>query len=599
MTLSDDGNWLWDGQQWIPAPGASTVSKSMLKTIIPSFLVIVSLLVVILSPSLSPIQSIKDSDGDGYSDDVDVFDSNPREWSDSDGDGLGDNQDDCPMEYGDSTTDRIGCQDRDSDGYSDQNDSFPLDPTEWLDSDEDGWGDNQDDCIQEYGFSYLDLNGCLDTDADGWSDSGDPFPTDETQWMDTDGDGWGDNQSGTNPDEFPFDGSEWNDADGDGLGDNQDPDDDNDGYLDTYDVNPNRDAAIFLNLSTFIVHDAMDYFDSYSEIYFCVYINNFSRGCVPDQNSYWSLTTGNEYDITTSFIIDLDEGIRNHYIEIEAWDSDPFADDLMDINGDSERDRLLIEFDSVEELTQVLVVGDGTQDSNGWDGEIALEIFPFDSRSVTRITHQWDFNDQNFVMDIDLDYSTYVYYRSLDHSLDWSGYQTYADVIDQYARFSTPDAPYIIDLATSLKDMANQAGYTSLLDVADFIHAFVGDIQYLYDLDDAGEQSDYPKYPIEMLWEQGGDCEDASALYISLIEALDYDAALMLGLVKPNSEEDWGGHAWPVLYLPDHSGEGWYGEGNKSDLPFYFVESTAHYGYSSVGENPWYDLKDEVWYDIE
>ena len=599
MTLSDDGNWLWDGQQWIPAPGASTVSKSMLKTIIPSFLVIVSLLVVILSPSLSPIQSIKDSDGDGYSDDVDVFDSNPREWSDSDGDGLGDNQDDCPMEYGDSTTDRIGCQDRDSDGYSDQNDSFPLDQTEWLDSDEDGWGDNQDDCIQEYGFSYLDLNGCLDTDSDGWSNSGDPFPTDETQWMDTDGDGWGDNQSGTNPDEFPFDGSEWNDADGDGLGDNQDPDDDNDGYLDTYDVNPNRDAAIFLNLSTFIVHDAMDYFDSYSEIYFCVYINNFSRGCVPDQNSYWSLTTGNEYDITTSFIIDLDEGIRNHYIEIEAWDSDPFADDLMDINGDSERDRLLIEFDSVEELTQVLVVGDGTQDSNGWDGEIALEIFPFDSRSITRITHQWDFNDQNFVMDIDLDYSTYVYYRSLDHSLDWSGYQTYADVIDQYARFSTPDAPYIIDLATSLKDMANQAGYTSLLDVADFIHAFVGDIQYLYDLDDAGEQSDYPKYPIEMLWEQGGDCEDASALYISLIEALDYDAALMLGLVKPNSEEDWGGHAWPVLYLPDHSGEGWYGEGNKSDLPFYFVESTAHYGYSSVGENPWYDLKDEVWYDIE
>ena len=599
MTLSDDGNWLWDGQHWIPAPGASTVSKSMLKTIIPSFLIIVSLLVVILSPSFSPIQSIKDSDGDGYSDDVDVFDSNPREWSDSDGDGLGDNQDDCPMEYGDSTTDRIGCQDRDSDGYSDQNDSFPLDPTEWLDSDEDGWGDNQDDCIQEYGFSYLDLNGCLDTDSDGWSDSGDPFPTDETQWMDTDGDGWGDNQSGTNPDEFPFDGSEWNDADGDGLGDNQDPDDDNDGYLDTYDVNPNRDAAIFLNLSTFIVHDAMDYFDSYSEIYFCVYINNFSRGCVPDQNSYWSLTTGNEHDITTSFIIDLDEGIRNHYIEIEAWDSDPFADDLMDINDDSERDRLLIEFDSVEELSQVLVVGDGTQDSNGWDGEIALEIFPFDSRSVTRITHQWDFNDQNFVMDIDLDYSTYVYYRSLDHSLDWSGYQTYADVIDQYARFSTPDAPYIIDLATSLKDMANQAGYTSLLDVADFIHAFVGDIQYLYDLDDAGEQSDYPKYPIEMLWEQGGDCEDASALYISLIEALDYDAALMLGLVKPNSEEDWGGHAWPVLYLPDHSGEGWYGEGNKSDFPFYFVESTAHYGYSSVGENPWYDLKDEVWYDIE
>ena len=44
------------------------------------------------------------------------------------------------------------------------------------------------------------------------------------------------------------------------------------------------------------------------------------------------------------------------------------------------------------------------------------------------------------------------------------------DVIDQYARFSTPDAPYIIDLVTTLQTMANQAGYTSALDVADFIH---------------------------------------------------------------------------------------------------------------------------------
>ena len=479
------------------------------------------------------------------------------------------------------------------------NDSFPLDPSEWLDSDEDGWGDNQDDCSNQAGDSYQDQNGCLDSDSDGWSDEGDPFPTDETQWMDTDGDGWGDNQSGNDPDEFPFDGTEWKDVDRDGIGDNQDPDDDNDGYLDTYDVNPGRDAAIFLNLSTFIVHDSMDYFDSYSEIYFCVYINNFSQGCVPDQNSYWSLATGDEYDVGTSFYFDLDEGIRHHYIEIEAWDSDAFADDLMDISDDSNLERLVIDFDSVEQLDRLQVVGDGTQDSNGWDGELALEIVPFDSRTITRITHNWDFNDQYYQLDIDLDYQTYVYYRSLDHSILWSGNQTYADVIDQYARFSTPEAPYIVDLATTLESMANQAGYTSSLGVADFIHAFVGDIQYLYDLDDAGEQSDYPKYPIEMLWEQGGDCEDASALYISLMEALGYDAALMLGLVKPNSEEDWGGHAWPVLYLPDHSGDGWYGEGAKSSLRFYFVESTAHSGYSSVGINPWYDLRDEVWYDIE
>ena len=117
-----------------------------------------------------------------------------------------------------------------------------------------------------------------------------------------------------------------------------------------------------------------------------------------------------------------------------------------------------------------------------------------------------------------------MYYR--DHSIDWTGAESYADIIDQYGVCtiahhslmlsdntldSRPLAPYIIDLATTLQTMANQAGYTSALDVADFIHAFVGDVQYVYDLDDAGEQSEYPKYPIEMLWEQGGDCENASA----------------------------------------------------------------------------------------
>ena len=599
MTLSDDGNWLWNGQEWVPAPNASVRSGSVLKSILPSLLIIASLLFVLLSPTMSPFDNIKDSDGDGYADDVDAFDSNPKEWMDSDKDGYGDNLDDCPDQYGVSEIDRIGCLDGDADGYSNENDSFPFDPSEWLDSDEDGWGDNQDDCVQESGTSFQDKLGCLDSDNDGWSDDADALPFDATQIMDTDGDGWGDNQSGNNPDVFPDDPNEWKDSDGDGFGDNEDTDDDNDGYLDDYDVNPNRDAAIFLNLSTFVVHDSMDYFDSYSEIYFCVYINNYSQGCVPDQNSYWSLGTGQEYDITTSFYFDLDEGIRHHYIEVEAWDSDPFADDLMDISGDSNKDRFVIEFDSVQQLTNLEYVGDGTQDSNGWDGEIKLSITPFDSRNITRFTYNWDFNDEFFELDVDFEYNTYVYYRSLDHSIDWSGYESYEDVIDQYARFSTPDAPYIAQLATTLETMANEAGYTSPLDVADFIHAFVGDIQYLYDLDDSGEQSDYPKYPIEMLWEQGGDCEDASALYISLVEALDYDAALMLGLVKANSDEDWQGHAWPVLYLPDHSGDGWYGEDAKSSMRFYFVESTGHYGYSSIGINPWYDLTDEVWYDIE
>ena len=42
------------------------------------------------------------------------------------------------------------------------------------------------------------------------------------------------------------------------------------------------------------------------------------------------------------------------------------------------------------------------------------------------------------------------------------------------------------------------------------------------------------------------------------------------------------------------------GLGSKSDVPYYFVEATAHYdGSSMIGMNPWYDLQNHGFYDVE
>ena len=42
--------------------------------------------------------------------------------------------------------------DDDNDGYLDANDAFPLDPNEWLDTDNDGIGDNEDPDDNNDGF---------------------------------------------------------------------------------------------------------------------------------------------------------------------------------------------------------------------------------------------------------------------------------------------------------------------------------------------------------------------------------------------------------------------------------------------------------------
>ena len=153
--------------------------------------------------------------------------------------------------------------------------------------------------------------------------------------------------------------------------------------------------------------------------------------------------------------------------------------------------------------------------------------------------------------------------------------------------------------ADQLRADAISKGYTSDIDILRYIYAFVGQIQYAYDLDTTNF-SEYPKYPLEMLYDRSGDCEDSSALFISLVEYLGYDAGLMLGMVKATEDDEWGGHAWPVVALDNHEGWSINGVGAKANLTYYFVESTAYYeGSSDIGVNPWYEITDEAFYDVE
>ena len=120
------------------------------------------------------------------------------------GDGI---VDDCPDKYGESWGDRYGCADLDGDGWSNLNDFSPLDESQWVDEDEDGFGDNSsgylgDQCPGVYGVENGDGgDGCpppfVDTDEDGVQDSDDDCDStpanatvDESGCeVDTDGDG--------------------------------------------------------------------------------------------------------------------------------------------------------------------------------------------------------------------------------------------------------------------------------------------------------------------------------------------------------------------------------------------------------------------------
>jgi len=195
-----------------------------------------------------------DIDGDNWPDDIDAFPNDSSQWNDTDEDGYGDEPDgtegdDCPVTWGNSSVgDILGCVDNDGDGYADVIDDLPDEDTQWVDFDNDGYGDNPDGvdpdgCPTIPGTSYLDVLGCSDFDSDGWSGNLDAFPFNSSQWSDMDGDGYGDNLQGADPNLIDncieLSNPDQSDYDGDGAGDVCDDDSDDDGVTNDLDQCPN------------------------------------------------------------------------------------------------------------------------------------------------------------------------------------------------------------------------------------------------------------------------------------------------------------------------------------------------------------------------
>jgi hypothetical protein len=121
---------------------------------------------------------------------ADAFQFDSTQWRNQDDDEYGDNPsgtnpDDCPTVAGLSFNDRHGCPDYDYDGWSDDFDWAPFDGSQHEDNDEDGFGDNSkgnngDDCPNDWGNSTQEKRGCVDRDGDGWDDGSDVCNHDAT-----------------------------------------------------------------------------------------------------------------------------------------------------------------------------------------------------------------------------------------------------------------------------------------------------------------------------------------------------------------------------------------------------------------------------------
>ena len=134
----------------------------------------------------------------------------------------------------------------------------------------------------------------------------------------------------------------------------------------------------------------------------------------------------------------------------------------------------------------------------------------------------------------------------------------------------------LASVASEIRSYASKRQFTQVMECALALSFAQGAIEYLSDEESAG-LPEYPKYPVETLSDENGDCEDKAILAAAIMDFLGYHVALIL--VPQHMVL---GVAFPGLDLP-----GYRVESARTGHSYYWCEATAEGCW--IGERPQVD----------
>ena len=430
--------------------------------------------------------------------------------------------------------------DRDFDGIPNTDDDFPSDSNEWADNDSDGIGDNSD----------------LDDDNDGFNDT---------------------------EDLFPFDPLENSDNDLDGVGDNADLDDDNDGFADLEDLDPYNDLALKFNFKTVELLDRQNNRPTAPFIFF-LYQENTQLKRFDNNGNPWHVPWQEKFNLTIDFEFNIPDNQTLHEFTIVAYFLQYRNSEELDISSSNSSYGETIIF-NLETKTWNNLNGtlDGSLDDSN-DSDDALIILEIDFFNFGYLkSFKWSYLFDDYQFSYNFDPKRYSYYISQSHKIS-----KYSD----YLNFVTVDEPALIDIAYILHNISKEENFDSEEEI-NFILSFSQSLKYSEDNITAGV-GEYPRYPIETLVDQTGDCEDTSALLISLVEILGFNASIIL---IPEAWEGYG-HAAVGINVTGATGVHYIlNEGKFNEISYYYAETTAP-GWR-LGEMPDLDSNSAYIYEVK
>ena len=165
--------------------------------------------------------------------------------------------------------------------------------------------------------------------------------------------------------------------------------------------------------------------------------------------------------------------------------------------------------------------------------------------------YSWNYGKNQWTYNMKIPSDAYQYYKSVDRKK-----------ITNYSYYVTDlsDDEYLSALGQKFKEEAEKANYSDY-DMVKNIILFVQNLNYVDDKVDTG-YDEYPKFPLETLVDEGGDCEDSAILLASLLRELGFGAVL--------------------IQFPEHMGVGVRGEDSLSgtffeidEIRYYYIETTS------------------------
>jgi len=189
------------------------------------------------------------------------------------------------------------------------------------------------------------------------------------------------------------------------------------------------------------------------------------------------------------------------------------------------------------------------------------------SAELVSMNYSWTYRGE-WSWEMDIPVSLYDYYRELSRppTKNYSIYVTHP-----------LEDPYIDMLVEKIRRAVEQEGFSEYQTV-EFAAAFVQSLPYTVD-SVTTTYDNYPRYPLETLVDNGGDCEDTSILLASIIDKMGYAAVL---IVLPNhvgvgvkGGENVYGTRWDYkgdkYYYIETTGENW----GIGDLPEEYKNTSA------------------------